>query len=109
VSAVKINEVWELTICRPHTASALTQACFHAHLLKSVLEGKMSLDTWSKETHELSSILIEGGYEIGRILMTSKLASAPRMQDSVEAFFGTQTRLQAKWEQWVEGDANGKM
>jgi hypothetical protein len=109
VSAVKINKVWELIICRPHTASALTQACFHAHLLKSVLEGKMSLETWSKETHELSSILIEGGYEIGRILMTATLASTPRMQDFVKAFFSTQTKLQAKWGEWVEGNANGNM
>jgi hypothetical protein len=94
---------------RPHTASALTQASFHAHLLKSLLEDKISLETWSKQTHELSSILIGSGHELGRILMNAKLASAARMQGYVKEFFSTQAKLEGKWSQWVEGNANGKL
>ena len=94
-----------LTSARPHTASALTQASFHVLLLKSLLLGDMSLADWSSVTHEFSSVLISGGHELGRILVTDQLPPPARMQKYWPAFSGIQAKLNAKWTEFVSGNA----
>ena len=90
-----------LTTTRPHSASALTQASFHAILVKAFLLGDISLNEWSKETHDFSSVLIRSGHELGRILLTDQLPMPVRIQKYLQKFQGTQAELNSKWKEFV--------
>ena len=86
-----------LTGSRPHSASALTQASFHGLLLKALLLRDISLEQWSKETHDFSSILINSGHELGKTLVLDRIPMPARMQKYWKQFSATQANLNAKW------------
>ncbi len=90
---------------RPHAASALTQASFHALLLKSMLVGDMPLSRWSEETHGFSSILVNSGHELGKTLVLDRLPMPVRMQKYWQQFMATQAELNAKWTELVGNDS----
>jgi hypothetical protein len=90
---------------RPPTASAMTQASFHALLLKKVLSGELSLTEWGEQTHDFSSILIESGRELGKILVTDRLPVSERTHGYMQAYLKAQAKLNVEWNSYVGTDS----
>lgn len=95
---------------RPHTASAFLQATFHGILVRQLLDDKISLDEWSAETLHISKILVEGGKELGKILMGKDLTPAEKGPLYLQSFMAVQNELNMKWHKFVGiGEANSKI
>lgn len=60
---------------RPHIAASTSQAAFHATKLKQYLEGKMSLDQWSRQTMAYSQELYQAGIKLGHNAMSTEVAA----------------------------------
>jgi hypothetical protein len=73
--------------------------------LKSFLVGDISLDDWNRETHDFSSVLINSGRELGRILVTAGLPPQERIQEYMKELLGTQATLSAKWTASIGSDS----
>ena len=90
---------------RPHSASALTQASFHARLLRSLFLGTMSLREWSEETQQFSSVLVESGRELGQVLAFDQTSAHLKMQEFFKVFMGTQAKLNSMWTESITNDS----
>ncbi|EXJ73941.1 uncharacterized protein A1O5_02235 [Cladophialophora psammophila CBS 110553] len=88
---------------RPHAGSAVTMACFHAHLLRLLLQGLMSLDEWSRETQFVSSALVKAGQELGSICLSTDLDPSEKAKSFLGGSLAAQKLLTEKWMQfWKE-------
>ena len=88
---------------RPHTASSVTMACFHAHLLRLYLQGCVSLDVWHRETHFVSSTLVNAGQELGLMCLSTIIDPSDKPRLFVQKAFASQRLLAEKWKQyWME-------
>jgi 2-polyprenyl-6-methoxyphenol hydroxylase-like FAD-dependent oxidoreductase len=54
---------------RPHTGSAVTAACYHAHLLRLQLMGEMSVEQWSANAQVVSQTIFKCGQAIGAVIL----------------------------------------
>ncbi|KIW87767.1 uncharacterized protein Z519_11741 [Cladophialophora bantiana CBS 173.52] len=88
---------------RPHAGSAVTMACFHAHLLRLLLQGLISLDEWSRETQFVSSALVKAGQELGSICLSTNLDPREKAKSFLGGLLAAQKLLTEKWMQfWKE-------
>jgi 2-polyprenyl-6-methoxyphenol hydroxylase-like FAD-dependent oxidoreductase len=84
---------------RPHGASAVTQACFHAQLLRLRLQGKITAEDWSHEAKSVSSAIVKLGHELGAICMSKSMEQT----DKIRLFTAVQgNSFQQLAEKWTE-------
>ena len=69
-------------------------------LLAQLLQGRVNLEEWSKETHLVSSILVNTGQELGPICLSTKLDPKDKMQQFTQKFFLAQAQLLGKWKEY---------
>ncbi|KAJ9602339.1 hypothetical protein H2200_013194 [Cladophialophora chaetospira] len=82
---------------RPHPASAVTQACFHAHLLRLHLQGLVSLEEWTKETAAVSQALVSAGQEMGPICLSEEIDPRQKAQLFIAELLSCQRLMAEKW------------
>lgn len=87
---------------RPHTASAVGQACLHADMLRQHLQGCMSLDIWSRETQAVSKLLVTSGQELGPIVLSETLDPGEKARLFAVKFTECQQRFAEKWKGFTE-------
>lgn len=83
---------------RPHTASALSQAGYHALLLRALISGQVTLTEWAEETHRMSQLLVNNGRELGYNCMYSNLSSAQKADKHMKLFGETSMKTKAMWQ-----------
>ena len=82
---------------RPHAGSAVTQACYHAHLVRLYLGGKVTLDAWSRETRTLSSTLVRTGQEMGSIIFSDSISPGEKARMHFGEIAICQKLIREKW------------
>ena len=82
---------------RPHTASAVTQACLHAHLLRLHLQGQLTALQWSQETRIISSTLVKVGQELGAITLSTDIDPADKARLHFSKSLPCEKLLTEKW------------
>lgn len=87
---------------RPHTASAVTQACLNADMLRQYLQGRISLDVWTRETQAVSKLLVTSGQELGPIVLSQTLDLGEKSRSFSAAFRECQRRFAEKWQEFAE-------
>ncbi|OQV04704.1 FAD binding domain-containing protein [Cladophialophora immunda] len=85
---------------RPHTASAVTQACLHAQLLRLHLQGHLSRDEWSREVQLVSSTVVSAGQELGPICLSETINPSEKARLYLTKFLAVQRLLDEKWKRF---------
>ena len=98
----------KLTFVRPHTASAATQAAFHALMVRELLEGRIDLQQWANVTQEYSRKLVETGRELGVLCMTEDTPTDERAAKHLKMLRGTYIELDETWKKFL-GDYSVKL
>ena len=89
---------------RPHSASAVTQTCIHAHLLQLYLEGQMSLEDWRQDTQIVSSTLVATGQELGVICLSETIDPSEKAKQCLGKLLSCHEVLMEKWKPYSVGN-----
>lgn len=87
---------------RPHTASSCAQCTFHALLLASYVEGRISLDEMSKVAKDYSGILIDAGKQLGTYTQSTTLSPAEKAKMFLGHFFPINMKLNQEYKKYVD-------
>ncbi|OAL27233.1 hypothetical protein AYO20_09831 [Fonsecaea nubica] len=82
---------------RPHPASAVTQACLHAQLLRLHVQGRLSPDDWSREVQLVSSTVVSAGQDLGQICLSETLNPNEKVRLYVAKSVTVQRFLNERW------------
>ncbi len=88
---------------RPHTAMAVAQACFHAHLLRLYLQRSVSLEQWSKEVWTVSSTVVSAGQEMGPICLSETIEPGDKARLFLGKMLPCHKLLSERWAAFSAG------
>ena len=97
----------KLTFRRPHTASATTQAAFHALMVRELLQNRIDLQQWATVTQEYSRKLVKTGRELAVLCMQADIPTDVKAAEHLKLLRGTLMELDKTWQKYL-GDHAAK-
>jgi hypothetical protein len=77
------------------------QCAHHGILVEKLLQGHIDLEEWAKHTRGFSSILVEGGKELGEICMSDDAVNV-KLPMWTPLYKDVQKRLEMAWSEAVD-------